>query len=394
MPWRLNDCTSLLMSLLVCSAATPVYAQTCDVKLGVVGPMSGAASPWGLAEKSAAEFVSDLYNKDGGLQMGDRKCHVHVVSFDSQYTAAGGAAASNFMASQNAHVIIGPIGSPETTGFRPVAKRNGQINFSISYMAGVIGPEFPYAFHASQSPMTWGPLLVKAAAEQFKFKTVLVVGANDQGGTDGSKQLVKLYEQAGAKAMDEYYQRGTTNFSPIAMRIMNAKPDAVDMATMPPQDATVLVKALTDAGYNGVYGALGGVGLNAVVQGAGGVDKVKGYYWLEVTPLDDPGILKMKADYQTLMKSTPPDNSLFPVFVVAAEVALHAISVAGTDQNPDRITDELRKLTPESRYMGKHGWRGKTMYGINQELSFPCGLGMIVNGTKLPVRTIDIPAEQ
>jgi len=54
---------------------------------------------------------------------------------------------------------------------------------------------------------------------------------------------MKLYGDAGIKAGDEYFQRGTTNFGPIATRIMNAKPDVIDIATMPPPDAAVLVKA-------------------------------------------------------------------------------------------------------------------------------------------------------
>jgi branched-chain amino acid transport system substrate-binding protein len=381
--------------LLAALASTPAVAQDCEVKLGAVGPMSGGAAAWGLSAKTGAEFVAALYNQDGGLPMGSRKCKVKVVSFDSQYTAAGGAAASNYLASENVHVTVGPVGSPETTAFRPLAKRSGQINFSSSYMGGVIGPEFPLAFHALQSPVTWGPLMVKAAADQFKFKNVTIVGANDAGGTDATKQLIKIYDAAGIKATEEYYQRGTTNFEPIAQRLMIANPGAVDMATMPPQDASVLAKSLIEAGYKGVLGALGGVGAPPIIQGAGGVDKLKGgFYWLEVSPIDHPGVVKMKADYARVMKAAAPDNPLFPVFVAAAEVALHGISLAGTDQDPGKIAAALRKTTPESRYMGKSGWRGKSIYGVNQELSFPIGLGLVVDGKKLPVRTIDIPSEQ
>jgi branched-chain amino acid transport system substrate-binding protein len=393
MALRSNLRAASIAALLACAGATPALAQNCDVKLGVAGPMSGGAAAWGLAEKAAADFVATFTNQEGGLKVGDRKCQVRVFSFDSQYTAAGGAAASNYMASENVHVVIGPVGSPETVGFRPVAKRHGQVSFSVSYLRDVIGPEFPLVFHTTQAPVTWGPLLVKTAAEQFKFKSVIIVGANDQGGTDGTKQLVTIYENLGVKASPEYFQRGTTNFGPIATRIMNANPDAVDMATMPPADAEVLVKALTDAGYKGVYGSMGGVGINPVVQGAGGVDKIKGYYWLEIAPLDHPGTIRMKAEYQKIMKTAAPEVSLFPAFVTSAEVALHAISVAGTDQDAEKIADALRKSTPESRFMGKAGWRGKSIYGINQELSFPTGMGMIVNGKKLPVRTIEIPTE-
>lgn len=388
---RLGAVPSLVLAS--CLASAPAWAQDCEVKLGAVGPMSGGAAAWGLSAKAGAEFAATMVNQDGGLPMGNRKCRVKLVTFDSQYTAAGGAAASNALASENVHVTMGPVGSPETTGFRPVAKRHGQINFSSSYMMGVISPEFPLAFHALQAPITWGPLLIKTAKDQFKFNSVMIIAPNDQGGTDSGKQLNKMYSDLGVKATEEYFQRGTTNFGPLATRIMNAKPDTIELSSVPPADATILARQLMEAGYKGVIGSLGGTGAAPIIQGAGGVDKLKGFYWLETSPVDHPGVVKMKADFERVMKTPPPDNPLFPVFALAAEVALNAISRAGTDQDVEKIATELRKMTPESRYMGKAGWRGKSIYGSNQELTFPVGLGMVIDGKKLPVRTIDIPAE-
>jgi branched-chain amino acid transport system substrate-binding protein len=43
--------------------------------------------------------------------------------------------------------------------------------------------------------------------------------------------------------------------------------------------------------------------------------------------------------------------------------------------------------------MGKAGWRGETLYGVNQERTFPIGLGMIVDGQMQPVQTIQISTE-
>jgi len=374
-------------------ATLPASAEDCVVKLGAVGPMSGGAAAWGLSAKAGAEFAAAQVNEEGGLDVGGKKCKVGVVSFDSQYTAAGGAAASNYLASEGVHVTVGPVGSPETTGFRPVAKRNGQINFSSSYMRDVISPEFPLAFHALQAPVTWGPILIQEAKAEFKFKSVLITAPNDQGGTDSGKQLLKLYSDAGVSASTEYYQRGTTNFAPLAARVMNLNPDAVEMSSVPPADATVLTKSLLEAGYTGVIGSLGGTGAKPIIEGADGLEHLKAFYWLETSPVDDPGVIKMKADYLRLEKTQAPENPLFPVYEIAAEQALRGISLAGTDQDAEKIAEALRQMTPESRYMGRAGWRGKTLYGINQELTFPIGLGMVIDGKKMPVKTIEIPSE-
>jgi branched-chain amino acid transport system substrate-binding protein len=374
-------------------AGHPAVAADCEVKIGSVGPLSGGASAFGLANKAASELQAALVNEAGGLQVGDKKCHVTIVVFDAQYTAAGGAASANYLASENVHITMGPVGSPETTGFRPIAKRAGIINFSSSYMGGVITPEFPLAFHALQAPVTWGPILVKEAKNRFNFKTVMIVGANDQGGTDASKQLAKMYADNGVKATEEYYQRGTTNFGPLATRIMNANPDGLEVATMGPGDVEVLIKQLTDAGFTGVIGALGGAGKTPVIQGAGGIDKLKNFYWLETMPVDEPGVAVLNAEWRRVMKSEPPAKPLFVVFSVSMEQAMRAISLAGTDQDAEKIAAALRTMTPESKYLGKGGWRGKTIYDINQELAFPVGLGLVVNGKQLGVQRVEIPSE-
>lgn len=378
---------------LAIGAVAPVHAQDCKVSIGAVGPLSGGASAWGLAAKDGAEFIATLVNSEGGLQVGNAKCTVNVVSFDSQYTAAGGAAGANFLASENVHATVGPVGSPETTGFRPVAARSGIVNFSSSYMRDVISSTFPYAFHALQAPITWGPLLIKAAHDQFGFKSVIIIAPNDQGGTDSGEQLKKMYEGVGVQTSLEYFQRGTSNFAAIATRVMSANPDAIEMSSVPPGDAAILVKQLLEAGYEGVLGSLGGTGLKPIEDGAGGVENLKNVYWLETSPVDAPGIVKMRQDYTKAMGKEAPSNPLFPVYAMAAEVILQGISAAGTDQDGEKIAEALRKLTPESRYMGKAGWRGTSLYGINQELTFPPGLGMIIGGQKKPTTVVEIAAE-
>ena len=335
------------------SAAMPALAQECEAKLGAVGPLSGSAAAWGLSVAEGAKFAAAVANEGGGIQVGDKKCQVKVFEFDAKYTAAGGAAAADYLASEDVHITVGPVGSPETTGFRPVAKRAEIINFSSSYMRDVMTPEFPLAFHALQAPITWGPILIKQAQDQFGIKSVLITAPNDQGGTDSGKQLVKLYGDVGVQASEEYFQRGTTNFAPLVTRIMNANPDAIEMSSVPPADAAILVKQLLEAGYPGVIGSLGGTGVKPILEGAGGVENLKNVYWLEVSPVDHPGIIKLKEDYKRLFGKDAPENPLFPVFALAAEVAISGISAAGTDQDAEKIAAELRSLTPEVSLHGQ-----------------------------------------
>lgn len=373
---------------------TPASAQECEVKIGMAGALTGAASAWGLAMKGATEFVATKYNDAGGLPVGGKKCKVKVVAVDAQCNASGGAAASNYLAGENVKILIGPICSPETTGFQPVSKRHGQIFFNSSYKSDSIGPEWPLGFHMHQGPKVFGPALIKAGKDIFGFKSVVIVGPNDQGGTDSGNQSAAIYRELGVKAETEWYQRGMTNFGPIAARVIAQNPDIVEFGGMPPPDVTNLTRQLTEAGYKGLFGGMGGIGMEPVTQGAGGPDKVKGYFWLELMPIDDPGAQRLRDDYAKVMKTTPPANAMLYTSTFTAEVIARAISLAGTDSDSEKLADVLRKTAPESEYFGKGCWRGKAQYGINQEFAFPVGMGVIKDGKYQGIKKVDLPCEQ
>lgn len=368
-------------------------AQDCEVKIGVTGPMSGGASAWGLALKAGAEFQAALANEAGGIKVGDRACRVSVTTVDGGCTAAGGAAASNVLASAGIHAVLGPICSPETTGMKPVAKRNGQVLFSSSYVHDVIGPEFPLTFHLMQGPAVWGPILIDEAKKQFDFGSVMILGPNDQAGTDSGRQVAAMYDDVGVAVKEEYYQRGTTNFGAIVTRIMSANPDVVELAATPTGDVTLIVKQLSEAGYEGIFGGLGGIGLDPVAEGAGGVENLAGYFWLELMPVEDPGAQRLRTDFERIMGTPAPRNALLYPSSTATEQVLRAISAAGTDQDAEKIAWALRSATPESVYFGQGGWRGRAQYGINQELAFPVGMGVVRDGGQLGVRSVAIPSE-
>jgi branched-chain amino acid transport system substrate-binding protein len=379
--------------LLLGAAWQPALAQDCEVKLGVAAPMTGGGSAWGIALRGGTEFEAAWHNANGGLPVGGKKCKVAVTTVDNQQTAAGAAAASNTLASQGIRLVIGPVSSPENTGWKPVGKRNNQLNFTTTFALDAIGPDFPLAFQNQPPPAAWGATALKVAADRFKLKTITLVAPNDQGGTDAGNALLKYYNEVGVKGnAPEWYQRGTVNFAPIVARLMMQAPDAIETGPMPPGEATILAKQLLEAGYKGVFGRMG-TGAEQIVKGVGGVDKMTTIYWYEAVPIEEPGIAKMTEEYQRLMKSTVPENSLVFNAQMAAEQITRAITRSGTYEDIEKVAAALRSTPPESRYLGKGGWRGKTMYGSNQALAFPIGMGFIVNGKKEAVRPVVVPAE-
>lgn len=389
--WRVSCAALVGASVLAFAMATqPVAAQECQVKLGAMGPMSGGAAAWGLALRQGVEFVAKQANAADGLSVGDQKCTVVVSSYDSKYTAEGAASATNALASQNVKLIIGPVGSPEATGAKPVAQRNGQLTFNSSYAKDAVSPQYPLAFHQLAGPSQWAPKIVAVAKEKYGIKSVVVVAPNDQGGTDVGSVDAQAYKANGIETTEEYYQRGTTNFGPLVTRIMNINPDAVDTASSPPADGATITKQLLQAGFQGVFGRLGGPGTPEIIRAAGGVERLRNFYWLELVPTQDDGIMRMLEDYKEVMGEAAPDNTLLFTAAAAARMTLKAVTAAGTSDDAEKVAEALRQLEPEDPYLGKGVWKGQQAFGINQELVFPVGIGLIIDGEELGVTAVDL----
>jgi branched-chain amino acid transport system substrate-binding protein len=379
--------TAGLATLLVMQIPTQAVAA-CALSIGAMGPFTGAPD-WATAMADGVRFVAAVENKAGGLKVGDEKCHLSVVTYDAKYTAEGGAAGANYFASKGIKFIVGPVGSPETTGVKPVAERNGQITINFSYAKNAIQPQYPLAFHGDTGPLTWAYPVASAAHKEYQFKSVALIAPNDQGGTDIASVDAVAYRKLGIKATENYYQRGISNFAPIVQRILNERAEAVDTASTPPTYAATIAKQLRQAGFAGPIGRLGGPGTAQILHTVGGVEKLKDFYWFSAVP-PEPRVRAVWPEYQKVMGKAGPNNSIMVQSIAATRVLFAAISKAGTTGDAAKVAAAMRKLPLDDPNLGKGVWTGQKQYGINQEMAFAAGVGFIRDGKNLGVRPIAI----
>jgi branched-chain amino acid transport system substrate-binding protein len=360
------------------------FAQTCELKIGALGPMSGGGAQWGLSMKSAAELAAAEANQQGGVRIDGKMCKVSVVSYDSKYTPDGAAAGANALAGDDIHIIIGPVGSVENAAVKPVNARNQQLGWNAAYANNAQEPKYPLMFQVSPPPAIWADLIVKRALKTFPIKSVVLVVPNDQTGTDVAGVDSKAYEQNGVTASTEFYQRGTTNFAPIITRVLAGHPDAVDTASSAPGDAGVIVKQLRLAGFTGPIGRIGGPGTAEILRVCGGIDVLKDFYWYEAVPTDDPKVQAIDDEYRKLLGHDPVGGTTFWSYLPGARMTMKAIQAAGTD-NAEKVAAVLRTSPVEDPNIGKGYWTGKKYFGIAQTLFFPFGIGIIKDGKNLGV---------
>ena len=111
---------------------------------------------------------------------------------------------------------------------------------------------------------------------------------------------------------------------------------------------------------------------------------------LTVAPTEDPQVRAISDEYKRLLGRDAPENTNLWLWVVGARMALRAIERAGTATDTRRVAAALRELPVEDPNLGRGAWTGQSFFGINQELSLPFGMGLILDGRMVGVRRIDV----
>ena len=92
-----------------------------------------------------------------------------------------------------------------------------------------------------------------------------------------------------------------------------------------------------------------------------------------------PGLL-----YALAVRHGPPSPRLSALHAVETGAPLKAVA------RTLGLPMWLRKLPPEDPYLGPGVWAGQSNFGINQELAFPAGIGLVEDGKHLGVKLLNL----
>lgn len=359
------------------SSGTSRAGGACELKLGTLGPLTGAAADFGLSMQATAKFVANEANQKGGLQVGDKKCHVSVSSYDTGYTSAGAAEAANDFASKGIKFVIGPLGATELTGMKPVAARYGMLLDANGFGRDALEKKYPLVFHLGPGPYVWAGPIIDEAAKHFHFKNVTVIATDDESGDDIAIVNAQQFKKRGYNVTRQTYPRGTTDFSPIVSRLLQTDPDEIDFASSPAGDVGTMIKLLRGAGYKGVFSRLGGDSTAEITKVAG-QSTMKNFFFYAPVDFDQPSVKKI---LPTFKKVTGMDATGIALgWIPGARALLDAISKAGTIDDTEKVAAQFRKEDLKDSLLGQGVWTGKEEFGVNQEMSWPFNIGLIQNG--------------
>ena len=190
----------------------------------------------------------------------------------------------------------------------------------------------------------------------------------------------KVWTETGVKVLSsDFYERGTTEFQPIAARIASLKPDIVDLGGMPPADAGAVWKELDVLGWKGVKVVEVGSGVDGMK--ATGGNAIEGVYMGVAVSLDgDTATPKQKAMNEEVRAATGESLNAIQIGFYDAVYALKAGMEKAKSVDSKAVGAAMPEVTFTSFYGTPVDFYGLDTYGSRQQMRLPVIITQVQDG--------------
>jgi len=241
-------------------------AQTKEVVIGVLYPMTGPSAQIGIDARNIIGVAVDIINNGANLNLPLAKgkglprlggAKVRVVFVDHQGNAAlGQSEAERLITQEKVHALFGAYHSAVTTTASQVAERIGVpfVNADSSSPA-LTERGFKWFFRTSPHDGHFSLVMFDFMRDfekkrNLKFKTVVILNEDTTFGTDSAKVQEELAKKYGYEVAAKIpFRSGTTSLDAEVGRLKGANAD-VFLPSLYTSDAILLTRTARNLDYN------------------------------------------------------------------------------------------------------------------------------------------------
>ena len=229
-----------LKTLVAASALAASGAALADLTIGVIAPMTGAASGLGIPAGNQAK----LWPKT----IAGEKLNV-IVMDDATDPNQGVTHAKRFVTNDKVDVIMGSVATPVAAAVAQVAEEAATPQIAWSPVAVPAG-KVKWLFRLPQSNAVMGHAIIEHMKKQG-IKSVGFLGYSDAYGETWLNDFKPQAEKAGIKfGPVERFARADTSVTGQALKLVQANPEAI-LVVASGSGAAMPQMALAERGYKG-----------------------------------------------------------------------------------------------------------------------------------------------
>lgn len=316
-----------------------------NLTVGLSASMSGQAAAWGLVHERACTLAIEDINAKGGITVGGEKYILQLKTYDHAYDPSRSVEIAKRMMMVDKVAWIVTHGTTAVKPIIPFTEENRTI-----IMHGGLGTDImvfqkqSYTFRFLMSAPEGYFIVWQWVSKNYpQLKTTVEMQPDDASGWDLMKDIKeKVLPKYGIKlAVDMFYKRGMTEFYPILIKLLAAKPDVFDLANIPPADQGRVMKQAREMGYKGQFIApvLSSYGPALEIAGPASEGLIFGAY---VDPSSAVATPEEKKFYDRWMKSYGPPFDLLSMSVITGVYPVAQAIEKANSFDPDKVAKVLQ----------------------------------------------------
>jgi branched-chain amino acid transport system substrate-binding protein len=233
------------LKLLVAAAATVLAgtasAQDMVVKIGHVGPVSGAQAHYGKDNENGARMaIEDLNAK--GVSIGGKKVKLELVAEDDAADPKQGTAAAQKLCDAKVAGVVGHLNSGTTIPASTIYNNCGIPHVTPSATNPKLTQQgYKTTFRLLANDNALGAGLALHASNNLKLKKIAIIDDRTAYGQGVADVFKKTAAQKGIQIVDEQFTTDkATDFMAILTAIKSKAPDGIFYGGMDPQAGPML----------------------------------------------------------------------------------------------------------------------------------------------------------
>lgn len=384
-------CTLMLTG---CEPAEEVEGDEETLKFAAVGALSGAIADWGIPIQEALFYWRDDVNERGGLEVGGTTYKVEVVSYDDQGDNEVMLEIFNRLIYQEGVNYILPLFMGSTAyAALDIVDNNEVFIMTAAYgYDDVLGVDHPTWFRNYVNPQERNPATLRWIRDNYpETRRWVDIVSDDPAGIAIDAIHKKYGPMYGFDMIGiEFLDQTTADFLPVMSRVVDMKPDVINLGNVDLGIQPLLIKAARELGYKGLMCTdCNGIVPDVFVPAAGGPQNTVGFICSILVPYGE-GEKYTPPEYVAFMERYEKDHGFFSDWAADNYVSLQVIEQAILRADSIDVLDvaaEIEGSTFET-IVGTVRFVGDETYGRSGQMLPPLPIAVFTEDGTL--ETVDV----
>lgn len=353
------------------------------LKIGLITSMTGPLAPAMSVMVEAMKPVEELMKKRGAFTVKGQKLAIEIIAEDDQSSPMGAVAAANKLIQRGIKFIVAPLFPPCYVAITPIVDESKVLTvLSFGAVRDIVNPDRHYTFGAGTF-VYMPPVAMDYLKKHYpKVKKIAMLSPDDPGSKTNIERAEKETRARGYNIVfQEKFKVGSEDFYPVLTRLLQKKPDAIDLVlSIEPWSAGIINQA-RELGFNGpIYASAGLLGDINVLKGMIN-EKYQSDLFQTGPDVKSPSMPAIVKEYRALLE--PKAKNPFQASHLAVLDAVYTMAQGiekAQSLDPDKVIQALETMKSIDTTCGKGRVAGKDFFGVDHVVRRPTPISGIMNG--------------